>query len=290
MGMTRALVACLLAAAACGVWAQEFEAASVKLHTSASPSTGRSGIDETKGLIRFENLSLQALIEIAYGVKDYQFVGPNWLGTISFDITAKPTAEYKHEQLEPLLRNLLASRFHLTVHHESKEISAYGLVIAKGGQKFPEAVRPREYFTARPGLISGTQVSMREFTGALGNGDWRFRARRLYLRGAAGSARPPVADAEGACGRGGGGPCGSAAHGKLMGARRPGSWPCGPPRRRSFRRRWRALSLPSAEGMWTTARDGGWYGSGQSSDTSRRATGTCLGSLRPGLAVRSKAS
>lgn len=61
----------------------------------------------------------------------------------------------------------MADRFKLAVHHDSKQVSAYTLVIAKGGQKLPKAERPREFFTARPGLISGTQVSMREFAGAL---------------------------------------------------------------------------------------------------------------------------
>lgn len=57
----------------------EFEAASVKL-TANGP---RRGIEETQGLIRIENLSLQTLIEIAYGVKDFQCVGPGWLSAVS---------------------------------------------------------------------------------------------------------------------------------------------------------------------------------------------------------------
>src|SRR5579863_6378179 len=99
---------------ACAAWGQDgatrlqFEAASVKLHTAASLSTGRSGIEETPGLIRIENLSLKVVIQTAYQVKDYQFDGPGWLSDVAIDVTAKPPAGYKHQDLAPLLRTLLA--------------------------------------------------------------------------------------------------------------------------------------------------------------------------------------
>jgi len=163
----------LVVLAARSVWGQDdsgrlaFEAASVKLHTAASPTTGRSGIEETQGLIRIENLSLKALIEGAYGVKDFQLSGPGWLGAVAFDIVAKPPAPYRHEQLQPLLRNLLADRFQLAVHHESKETADFALVVAKGALKLHEATKPREFFTVRPGLIAGTRVSTAELASAL---------------------------------------------------------------------------------------------------------------------------
>lgn len=127
----------------------------------------RSGIEETKALIQIENMSLKSVIGVAYGVRDSEFIGPGWLGTICFDIVAKPPAGYRREQLGPLLRNLLADRFKLAVHHDSKEASAYALIVEKGGPKFHEAAGPRGYFTSRPGLIEGTGVSMKEVAGAL---------------------------------------------------------------------------------------------------------------------------
>ena len=48
-----------------------FEVASVKLHTTSGINE-RSGIEETPGLIRVENLPLKMLIKAAYGVGDYQ--------------------------------------------------------------------------------------------------------------------------------------------------------------------------------------------------------------------------
>jgi uncharacterized protein (TIGR03435 family) len=44
-----------------------------------------------------------------------------------------------HEQMEPMLQKLLQQRFHLSVHRESKLVSGYALVVAKGGAKLQPA-------------------------------------------------------------------------------------------------------------------------------------------------------
>jgi len=151
-----------------------FEVASVKPHLTGAPtSTERTGIEEDAGLIRIENLSLRALIAISYGVKDReQLAGPGWLNTVTFDIVAKPPVGYQHNQLQYLLRNLLVDRFMLSVHNESKVISVFALMVAKGGPKLPESAGSRTYLTGRPGLIEGKQRSMAEladtFTNVIG--------------------------------------------------------------------------------------------------------------------------
>ena len=172
-GFGTAISACMILFALCAAWGQDnvgppqFEAASVKLHTIATPSTGRSGIEETPGLVRIEDLSLKSVIGVAFGVKNFQIEGPGWLDTVHVDITAKPPTGYQHAQLQPLLRSLLTDRFRLAVHHESKEVPAFALVVAKGGSKLQEAMKPRDFFTARPGLIQGVRVSTAELAGAL---------------------------------------------------------------------------------------------------------------------------
>lgn len=166
--------------------AQEFEAASVKLHTPNVPIGAQeaSGIDEGRGTIRITNLPLKVVIENAYGVRDYQFSGPEWLSGVRYDIEGKTPAGYTHQQLGPMLRALLAERFKLAVHHESKQVAGYALVAAKGGSKLRESEGPRTYFTARPGLISGTQVKVRELVGALAGRLGRPVEDRTELRGA----------------------------------------------------------------------------------------------------------
>jgi uncharacterized protein (TIGR03435 family) len=143
-----------------------FEVASVKRHTTSGTSE-RSGIEETPGLIRVENMPLRALIEEAYGVRDYQFSGPGWLNSERYDILAKPRARYTHDDVRSMFQALLADRFRLVVHHESKQIGAYELVVVKSGSRLRESTGPRTFFTARPALISGTRVSIRELAAAL---------------------------------------------------------------------------------------------------------------------------
>jgi uncharacterized protein (TIGR03435 family) len=160
---------CLLTLTGSRAIADEFEAASIKPHPTgcvSGPMT-RSGIQENGALILIENMSLKAIIQMAYGVKDYQYSAPGWLSSVCFDISAKPPSGYTHQKLRPLLQALLTNRFALAVHHVSKDVPAYALVVEKGGSKLQEAAGPRGFFTARPGLIEGKRRSMSEITDVL---------------------------------------------------------------------------------------------------------------------------
>jgi uncharacterized protein (TIGR03435 family) len=93
----------------------------------------------------------QQIISIAYGVESLQLSGgPSWLPSERFDIEAKMDAATtealaKLSQAQrvlaqqQMLQALLADRFQLTVHRETKEGTIYTLVIGKGGPKLQEA-------------------------------------------------------------------------------------------------------------------------------------------------------
>ena len=89
------------------------------------------------------------------------------MDTVRVDITAKPPNRYPHAQLPAFLRSLFTDRFKLAVHHESKELPAFALVVSKGGSKLHVAKKPRDFFTARPGLIQGARVSTAQLANAL---------------------------------------------------------------------------------------------------------------------------
>src|SRR5664279_6215744 len=76
----------------------------------------------------------------AYGVKNYQVTGPGWLDTERYDITAKVPKGATKDDLKLMLQGLLAERFKLTLHHETKELPMYALVVGKGGPKLKESV------------------------------------------------------------------------------------------------------------------------------------------------------
>ena len=83
----------------------------------------------------FTNASLRRLIERAYSIRPYQFTGPDWINNVNFDITAMYPADTAKDQRALMLQTLLAQRFHLVIHRETKEMAAYALVVAKSGLK-----------------------------------------------------------------------------------------------------------------------------------------------------------
>jgi uncharacterized protein (TIGR03435 family) len=120
-----------------------FEVASVKAVPPADP-TGPipQGKRVDKAQVEYFSTTLGALMAEAYRIKPYQLSGPDWMsgmGAPRFDIEAKMPAGASEEQIPEMLRTLLAERFGLKVHRDSKERSFYALVVAKGGLKMQPA-------------------------------------------------------------------------------------------------------------------------------------------------------
>src|SRR6476620_8172887 len=106
-----------------------FEVASIK---PAPPPGGnnmmvRMGGDP--GRIDYANVSLKDVIRLAYRVKNYQIAGPDWLESARFNIVAKLPEGSSREQIPEMLQALLAERFKLALHRETKELPVYGLVV-----------------------------------------------------------------------------------------------------------------------------------------------------------------
>ena len=119
-----------------------FEAATIK-PSPPFPPNGSRGMATTQTGLDFTGATLMACIRFAYRVKDYQISGPAWLNDLKFDILAKAPANTRPIQFGPMLQALLADRFHLRIHRETKEISGLALVVAKGGLKLKEATHDR---------------------------------------------------------------------------------------------------------------------------------------------------
>ena len=134
---------CLLIAAA-GVRAfcqapQTFEVASVKPNMAGGES--RRATASPGGRFTAENVSLKLLIARAFGVPEAQIQGgPSWIDSETWDIAAKANTprEMTREELRPCLQALLAGRFGLAVHHETRQGQVFSLVVAKNGPKLKE--------------------------------------------------------------------------------------------------------------------------------------------------------
>jgi uncharacterized protein (TIGR03435 family) len=84
-------------------------------------------------------MSAELLIPRAYGIKNWQLAGSEWLRTTQFDIAADVPAGATKEQVAEMWRNLLAERFRLKVHHEARETPQFDVVVAKNGSKLKPA-------------------------------------------------------------------------------------------------------------------------------------------------------
>jgi uncharacterized protein (TIGR03435 family) len=89
--------------------------------------------------LRITNEPVKLLIRSAFQIQNAQIMGgPGWLDTDRYDIKAKTGRPERIEpgQLGPLLQSLLAERFNLKFHRETRELTVYALVVAKEGPKF----------------------------------------------------------------------------------------------------------------------------------------------------------
>jgi uncharacterized protein (TIGR03435 family) len=118
------------------IYAQSFDVASVK--TSAKPVGPDYNNQITIGPSTFtgKNVTLKRLIVEAYGVTPPQvFAGPKWLDEAEYDVEAKADRPVPAEQLRRMLQPLLAARFHLASHRETRELKTYELVVDSSGPK-----------------------------------------------------------------------------------------------------------------------------------------------------------
>ena len=99
---------------------------------------GRTEI--TPGTLTMRDVTVATCIKWAYGVQDSQISGPEWLQSEHFDIVAKADEAVGSERLKPMMQTLLADRFRLAFHRQSRELSAFALTVSKGGHKLKESV------------------------------------------------------------------------------------------------------------------------------------------------------
>jgi uncharacterized protein (TIGR03435 family) len=92
------------------------------------------------GRYEFENATMVDLISAAYGVEGNQVLGgPSWLEWDRFDVIAKAPPGATRQTANEMLQALLADRFQLVVHKDTKPVSGYVLTVAKGKPKLKEA-------------------------------------------------------------------------------------------------------------------------------------------------------
>ena len=111
-----------------------FEVASIKANKSGDGRVMVSMLPN--GRYTATNVAVRLLVQQSYGLQPFQIVGaPNWTTSDRFDIVAKPPDGFTPDQLRPMMRALLADRFKLKAHLETREMPLYELVLAKSDGK-----------------------------------------------------------------------------------------------------------------------------------------------------------
>jgi uncharacterized protein (TIGR03435 family) len=107
-----------------------FEIASVKAGTP-----GPERIEVGPGSVTMRNVRLPGCIRWAYSVREDQVSGPAWMNDVWFEITGKAAGPATPMELRTMMQTLLAERFKLTLHRQTKEMSALVMTVSKGGHK-----------------------------------------------------------------------------------------------------------------------------------------------------------
>lgn len=120
-----------------------FEVASIKANRSRD---ARSALmPQPGGRLTATNVTVAELIRFAYDLPAFQVSGgPDWLGSDRFDVMAKADGDPPSAQKRLMLRRLLAERFKVAAHTETRELALYALVMARADGKIGRRLRPAE--------------------------------------------------------------------------------------------------------------------------------------------------
>ncbi len=172
--IVRIPIAALVCLAAAGQTKPVFEAVSIKSAPTPTPQTlmDRSGNPVLKldaSRLEMRNHSLFMLLITAFHVQAEQIAAPDFARRQYFDIQATLPAESTKEQLPEMMQSLLAERFKLSYHRESREYRITAVTVGKSGMKLARLPddSPRMRSTRVPLPDGGTRISMNGKVGDL---------------------------------------------------------------------------------------------------------------------------
>ena len=166
-----------------------FDVVSVK---RTPPGATGGGFQNSAGQFVTVNYSIRSLLVLAYGGAGYQIGDlPKWTEAERYDINAKmPPGTFTPQQRSLMIRSMLAERFQLKTHRETRDLPIYAMVLARNDRKPGPAlhsgtldcadVRAKR---AGRGPTSPAEMEQCNFLyGALPNGARRVRAQSVPLR------------------------------------------------------------------------------------------------------------
>jgi len=180
----------------------EFEVASIK-PSRTPPGRGlaslREDIKTEPTRVTLDNVTLNTAIRWAWKLGVYEISGPDYISGQRFDIAATTAAPASEDQLRLMLQSLLADRFKVAVHRQTREVSGYALATGKK----PPKVTPIEGGVGGEGSMTGAglvfeghkmplsrladilasalKLPVKDMTGLEGNYDFKLDMRPYLL-------------------------------------------------------------------------------------------------------------
>jgi uncharacterized protein (TIGR03435 family) len=192
-----ALVLVLVASRAEGQTSSElpaFEVISIKPRTPDAPP---GNIPNSPDRFVRPNVTVSGLIEYAYEARAFQIIGgPAWLRSDRYEVSAKAETAVSQAQMRLMVQRLLAERYGLQVHRETREMDKYALVTARRDGQLGEKMKSSERDCAP--IIDAGNVRPRQGDGpppcawfvALINGFARLRLTGIPVARFAGVLEP----------------------------------------------------------------------------------------------------
>lgn len=118
---------------------------------SRNPGVGMTGGLLREGRYELHNATMVDLVRTAYGIDAEKVVGgPSWLELDKFTIIAKAPQSTPAPTVKLMLQSLLADRFKLVVHQDTRPLTAYAMTLAAGKHKMKEAAGPGQGCQPQP--------------------------------------------------------------------------------------------------------------------------------------------
>lgn len=145
----------------------------ISIHPS-EPNQAGGGIKPIAGGHGYtaRNIPVKLMISLMYKIPARQIKGgPDWLDSERWDVEARADGAYNVDDLHTMYQNLLADRFGLTFHKETKEGNIYALSVDPAGLKMKPNTSPQDYaipVQGPPNRVVGNRVPMNYLTWFLG--------------------------------------------------------------------------------------------------------------------------
>jgi uncharacterized protein (TIGR03435 family) len=118
---------------------EQFDVVSIK---PVVAGTSQARLIETPVQFYRRALSLRNLLSFAYDVRDFQVIGgPDWVSRENYEVSARTSRPMTTDEMRPLVRRLVDTRFAARVREELREMPTYDLVLARGDGRLGNGLR-----------------------------------------------------------------------------------------------------------------------------------------------------